>query len=117
MSEGLILSRCGNCGMAFFPARLLCPNCGADQWRAEDAGEGVIEETTTVRQAAGHGEWQPRQLATVRLDSGPVIIAGIDRDYPPQTRVTVTASGGAALAAPTQSRRPARPRDPVARFR
>lgn len=57
---------CTNCGYVVCPARALCPRCGGASWREEPAGAGVVEETTRVGGAV---------IASVRLDSGPVVVA------------------------------------------
>ncbi|HJS96936.1 MAG TPA: hypothetical protein VJ741_21890, partial [Solirubrobacteraceae bacterium] len=53
-----------------FPDRLWCPGCGAGTLRHVPAGPGRVEEETTLRRSA-----EPIRLGTVRLDSGPLVIA------------------------------------------
>ena len=50
--------------------RLWCPGCGARTLQHVPAGPGRVEEETTLRRSA-----EPVQLGTVRLDSGPLVIA------------------------------------------
>jgi uncharacterized OB-fold protein len=69
MSE-LQVQRCQRCGTSVFPDRLWCPGCGAGELRHVEAGPGRVEEETTLRRSA-----EPVRLGTVRLDSGPLIIA------------------------------------------
>jgi uncharacterized OB-fold protein len=69
MSE-LQIQRCERCGTSAFPDRLWCPGCGAGMLEHVPAGPGRIEEETMLRRAA-----EPTRLGTVRLDSGPLVIA------------------------------------------
>ena len=67
---GLEIQRCERCGTSAFPDRLWCPGCGAGALRHVAAGPGRVEEETTLRRSA-----EPVRLGTVRLDSGPLVIA------------------------------------------
>ena len=68
----LQIQRCEACGMNAFPDRLWCPGCGAADHALQHvpAGPGRVEEQTTLRRAV-----EPTRLGTVRLESGPLIIA------------------------------------------
>jgi uncharacterized OB-fold protein len=66
----LQIQRCERCGTSAFPDRLWCPGCGADELRHVAAGPGRVEEDTPLRRSA-----EPVRLGTVRLESGPLIIA------------------------------------------
>jgi uncharacterized OB-fold protein len=66
----LQIQRCERCGTSAFPDRLWCPGCGAGQLRHVAAGRGRVEQETTLRRSA-----EPIRLGTVRLDSGPLVIA------------------------------------------
>jgi len=66
----LEIQRCERCGTSAFPDRLWCPGCGAEELRHVAAGPGRVEEETTLRRSA-----EPIRLGTVRLDSGPLVIA------------------------------------------
>jgi uncharacterized OB-fold protein len=66
----LEIQRCERCGTSAFPDRLWCPGCGADELCHVAAGPGRVEEDTTLRRSA-----EPVRLGTVRLDSGPLVIA------------------------------------------
>jgi uncharacterized OB-fold protein len=66
----LQIQRCEQCGTSAFPDRLWCPGCGARALQHVPAGPGRVEEETTLRRSA-----EPVQLGTVRLDSGPLVIA------------------------------------------
>jgi uncharacterized OB-fold protein len=68
----LRIQRCEACGTNVFPDRLWCPGCGAGTLRHVPAGPGRVEEETTLRRASTP---EPIRLGTVRLDSGPVVIA------------------------------------------
>ena len=69
MSE-LEIQHCERCGTNAFPDRLWCPGCGGGQLRHVAAGPGRVEEETTLRRSA-----EPVRLGTVRLHSGPLVIA------------------------------------------
>jgi uncharacterized OB-fold protein len=73
------LTLCLGCNAAFFPARLICPRCGAARWAQVDAGVGVVEDVTMVRRAVGDAREHPPTLATVRLPGGQRVIAGLPR--------------------------------------
>lgn len=91
------LARCDRCGAGFFPRRLICHRCGGSAFRDASAGDGVVEESTTVRRRVGT-EGPPAVLATVRLTAGPHVIASIPRALPPGTRVMVSQQEGAIRA-------------------
>ena len=66
----LEVQRCERCGTNAFPDRLWCPGCGAGTLQHVPAGPGRVEEETTLRRSA-----EQIRLGTVRLDSGPLVIA------------------------------------------
>lgn len=72
MSE-LQIFRCTACGVHLFPERLRCPRCGAWEFEAVAAGPGRVEERTTLRRGGV-------RLGSVRLASGPVVIARLGED-------------------------------------
>ena len=65
---------CERCGTSLFPDRLWWPGCGAAEPRHPPAGPGRVEEETTLRRSA-----EPVRLGTVRLDSGPQVVARLSR--------------------------------------
>ena len=98
MTGALQVTTCLACGAAFFPARLICPGCGAARWAQVDAGVGVVEETTTVERAVGEVGQPPRTLATVRLPDGLRVIAGLTGPVPSGARVRLSMVDGAVYA-------------------
>jgi uncharacterized OB-fold protein len=66
----LQIQRCEACARNLFPDRLWCPDCGGETLQHVPAGPGRVEEETTLRRSA-----EPIRLGTVRLDSGPLVIA------------------------------------------
>lgn len=76
--RGLPVSSCSTCGHAVFPARLLCPRCGGSDWAITEVHEGVVDEATVVRRAAGGPLPAPVQLGTVRVACGPVVLARLE---------------------------------------
>jgi len=95
--RGLVVSVCRTCGQTLFPRRALCPACGGASWARERAGPGVVEEVTTVRHAVGAGGELSVSLASVRLDAGPVVVAGLDGQAGPGDRVELVAVDGAPV--------------------
>jgi uncharacterized OB-fold protein len=98
MKPGVPLTRCVACGAGFFPARLICPRCGGAEWHTDAVCDGVVEQTTTVRHAAGHKEWQPRHIASVRTSDGQLIVAGLEELLEQATRVTLFDRDGSPVA-------------------
>ena len=92
-TPGVTISRCGKCGTGYFPARLLCPNCGANAMKPDKVNEAVVEETTVVRHNAGQQNWQPRHLATVRTPENQIIVVGLAGPAPRGTKVKLFEQG------------------------
>lgn len=79
MSEKtLTVFQCKGCGATLFPARYLCPRCGAADWREQAAPRGTLEECTVVRHRVGAQAHGGVPLASVRTDAGPVVVARLD---------------------------------------
>ncbi len=76
MSE-LEIQRCEACGIGLFPDRLRCPACGAADFGRARAGPGRLEDETLLRRAPLPGGEAVR-LGSIRLRSGPVVIARLD---------------------------------------
>jgi uncharacterized OB-fold protein len=95
---------CRSCGRKVFPPRALCSSCGGASWTREPAGQGVVEEITTVRHAIGAGDVSVA-LASVRLDAGLVVVAGLDRQARPGDRVELVALDGAPVGRPRDDSR------------
>ena len=100
MRRDLVVWVCRTCGRAAFPRRALCPACGGASWRHERAEEGVVEEITTVKHAVEAADRPAVILASVRLDTGPVVVARLERPADPGTRVGLAAVDGAPVALP-----------------
>jgi uncharacterized OB-fold protein len=78
----LQIQRCDRCDANAFPDRLWCPGCGGETLHHVPAGPGRVEEETTLRRSA-----EPVRLGTVRLDSGPLVIARLASGADPGTQV------------------------------
>ena len=67
----LAFQRCGTCGAAVYPPRLMCPVDGGRElaWE-ESAGAGVVYSATTV-----HGREGSHGLCLVDLDEGYRVMA------------------------------------------
>lgn len=101
------VSVCDACGHAVYPPRLACPRCHAREWRPQRADLGTVVEVTTVRRSAVNGpDDPPIELALVRADAGPLLLARLDGGpLEPGTRVALAGSGGAVTATPAQAAR------------
>jgi uncharacterized OB-fold protein len=88
VTAGLSVVRCARCGLAAWPAPALCRGCGARELLAEQAGTGVLEETTAAETVV---------LGTVRTDAGPMVVARVDGASPGE-RVALQVDDGALTA-------------------
>jgi uncharacterized OB-fold protein len=104
VSNDVHVSVCRSCGRAVFPHRALCPACGGASWARERAGPGVVEEVTTVRHAVGAEGPREVSLASVRLEAGPVVVAGVEGRAAPGDRVELVAVGGALVGRAREER-------------
>lgn len=98
MKPGIPLTRCINCGAGYFPARLICAKCGEADWRDDTVGEGVVEQSTIVRVAAGQADWTPRHIASVRTVDGQLIVVGLEEPLPNATKVALFDRDGSPIA-------------------
>ncbi len=80
---------CGSCGKASFPPPLLCPACGAREWREEEATSGTLEAV------ADRGEVR---LGAVRLPQGPLAIARVEADLQAGAEVSLSEDGDVPVA-------------------
>jgi uncharacterized OB-fold protein len=95
---------CTVCGQAVFPPRLACPRCHGVAWRTDHADAGTIEHVTAVRRSPVVPEGgAPIRLALVKTDLGPRVIARLDVDAAPGTRVELASHDGAVSARPVRS--------------
>jgi uncharacterized OB-fold protein len=63
----LLYQRCGDCGAAVFPPRVLCTQCGSTALDFEvSAGEGTVYSATAVTQR----DADPYSVCLVDLDEG-----------------------------------------------
>jgi uncharacterized OB-fold protein len=95
MSEGFGVWRCVQCEARLFPARLLCPHCHGATFAPERVYEGVIEEISTIRHMIGQTDWQPRRIANVRTDDGPMLTVGLVDGSEPGARIEIFQEGTA----------------------
>jgi uncharacterized OB-fold protein len=95
MSDGITIWRCSGWGTGYFPERLLCPRCGGDRFRADRAGEAVIEEVSVIRHMLGQENWQPRRIASVRTPEGLRLTVGLLDESGPGTVIELTEHGDA----------------------
>ncbi len=97
MSE-LEIQQCGRCGAAWFPDRLRCPRCGAREWQRVPAGQGTVEEETSIHRPPAR-DGAPVRLGSVRLDAGPVVIARLQEDVGCGRRVHLEAGADGIVRA------------------
>ena len=90
MTPAFSVLRCTRCGLAAWPAPALCRACGCRELRSEQAGAGLVEETTAA---------DPVVLGTVRTDAGPIVVARIEGALPGE-RVALQVEDGALTARP-----------------
>jgi uncharacterized OB-fold protein len=79
---------CASCGRAVFPRRLLCPDCGASEFRREPVETGVLE-------AAAEREVR---VGAVRTPLGPLAITRIEGAAKPGAEVSLDQDGDTPLA-------------------
>ena len=89
MTPGLNTWKCKTCGAVYFPERFLCAKCGGHVFETVTVAEGVIEDMTMVRHVLGQKDWQPKPIATVLIDGGARILAGVLDDSGPNDRVVL----------------------------
>ena len=80
---------CGACGRTVFPRRLLCPRCGARDWRDETVESGTLEGL------ADRGEVK---LGAVRLASGPLVIARVEGEPQAGAELSLDTDGDVPVA-------------------
>lgn len=110
MSAPFTIPACRNCGHLAYPPRILCPNCGANDWTRKLADTGVVEEVTVrrpvfKRRQLPWGNWLDQaetHLAAVQTDAGRRIVCRVPEGTKIGDRVTLTASGSTAIAVPGQ---------------
>jgi uncharacterized OB-fold protein len=100
-ADGLTVGKCGQCGMLFFPRRLICRRCGSDALVDTRITEAVIEEVTTVSHVIGQAGGARRHLATARTPEGLHLIVGLETPLQAGARVNLTERGGAPFVRST----------------
>ncbi|VVE71696.1 hypothetical protein PAN31117_04141 [Pandoraea anapnoica] len=97
----LSVFRCNACHHTLFPARYLCPNCGAADWRGAPFTQGTVTEATVVHQRVGQSNAAPLHLASVVSSDGPIVIARSEAALHAGDMVRLTLdSGGSIVASP-----------------
>jgi uncharacterized OB-fold protein len=100
--SGIPVAVCSACGRAVFPARLLCPRCGANSWHSEDVDQGVVEEVTLLRRAPGGKLAEPVPLGTVQLDGDVLVVARLEPTMEPGAPVRLEYRDGVPVASPAE---------------
>jgi uncharacterized OB-fold protein len=95
MMAGVTIWRCANCGVGFFPERLLCPRCHGDTFKTERVHEAVVEEISVIRHMLGQDNWQPRRIASIRTAEGQRITIGLRDESGPGATVELFEEGTA----------------------
>lgn len=85
----LLGSECSRCGERVFPARPICPRCGArDLRQVRLSREGEIYTYTTIRQAPPN--WQgpvPYTIVVVKLDDSTVVETHLAEPVPEKVEI------------------------------
>jgi uncharacterized OB-fold protein len=92
---GLHVWRCARCAFVAFPARLLCPRCGSNDWIDTPVVDGVIGETTEVSSSRSVRTFA---LASVTLADGVVAVARVEGLASPGDGVKLAVDDGALVA-------------------
>lgn len=98
-ASGFTVGKCHHCGALYFPRRLICRRCGADDWTDATVSEAMIEESTTVARAIGRADGGASHLASARTPEGLCLVVGLDEPLPRGTRITLFAREGAPVGA------------------
>jgi uncharacterized protein len=101
LSRGVPVSICSACSHAVFPARLLCPRCGASEWQTTHVDEGVVEEATVVRRMPGRPPPAPVPVGSVRLRSSVAVVARLEPEVEEGSSVRLDYLDGVPVAKPT----------------
>jgi uncharacterized OB-fold protein len=113
MSAAFTVSCCKVCGHLAYPPRILCPECGANDWTRTLADEGIVTEVTVRRPVAKRrqlpwGNWLDQEavrLAAVHVEVGERsvrIVARVPEGVETGDRVTLQAQASTAIALPGQ---------------
>ena len=89
MTPGLNAWKCKDCRAVYFPERFLCASCGGHTLETIIVEEGIIEDMTIVRHVLAQKDWQPKPIATVLIDGGARILAGVLDDSKANDRVSL----------------------------
>ena len=95
MTPGIAIWRCANCGVGFFPERLLCPRCHGAAFETGRVHEAVVEEVSVIRHMLGQENWQPRRIASVRTSDGQRITVGLRDQSEPGAAIALFEEEGA----------------------
>ena len=96
-APGFAVGKCRNCGALYFPRRLICRRCGADDWTDAVVSEAIIEEATTVARAIGRADGGASHLASARTPEGLCLVVGLDAPLPRGRRITLSGRDGAPV--------------------
>lgn len=113
MSSPFTVPKCRVCGHLAYPPRILCPECGANDWTRTLADSGIVTEVTTrrpvfKRRQLPWGDWLDQEavkLASVHVAVGERevrIIARVPEGAEVGDRVRLVAQASTAIALPGQ---------------
>jgi uncharacterized OB-fold protein len=97
-TEGIVASRCSDCGHESFPQRLWCPVCHSYELVPVSVTEGTLQETTVVRRAVGGTLEHTVTIGTVHATGGAVLVARIDGDLTEGDPIELRDDHGAPVA-------------------
>lgn len=113
MSAPFVVPECRACGYLAYPPRILCPECGANDWGRTLADAGIVTEVTVrrpvfKRRQLPWGNWLDQEavrLAAVHVTVGERnvrIVARVPEGVVVGDRVTLLAQASTAIALPGQ---------------
>ncbi|MGD0711072.1 MAG: Zn-ribbon domain-containing OB-fold protein [Bacteroidales bacterium] len=81
--------KCKKCGKITFPQRLICPECGSEEFTKFNlSGKGKIETFTIIRTAPdGFEDLAPYAVGIIALDEGIRILAQITDCNPEELKI------------------------------
>ena len=97
-TNGVLVSRCLDCGHEAFPQRLWCPVCHGYELVPVSVTGGILAETTVVRRAVGGALDHPVVVGTVHATGGAVLVARVEGELTSGAQIVLSDDQGAPVA-------------------
>jgi hypothetical protein len=68
--------------------------CSKAEFQIDRVLQGIVEQSTVIRHAAGRAGWEPHCLASVRTTDGQMLVVGLDERLENGTRVDLFEASG-----------------------